>query len=83
MENKWYFIKEVGNLGGNDQDEWNLFHSYVLMKKVCILKRSENTEKENNYYINAIKKYGGNPILIDDSNINRLDECCGILITGR
>ena len=52
------------------------------MKKVCILKRSENTEKENNYYINAIKKYGGNPILIDDSNINRLDECCGILITG-
>lgn len=52
------------------------------MKKVCILKRSENTEKENNYYINAIKKYGGNPILIDVSNINRLDECCGILITG-
>ena len=52
------------------------------MKKVCILKISENTEKENNYYINAIKKYGGNPILIDDSNINRLDECCGILITG-
>ena len=52
------------------------------MKKVCILKRNENTVEENNYYINAIKKYGGNPILIDDSNINRLDECCGILITG-
>ena len=52
------------------------------MKKVCILKRCENTEVENNYYIKAIKKYGGNPILIDESNINRLGECLGILLTG-
>lgn len=52
------------------------------MKKVCILKRRENTKEDNNYYINAIKKYGGNPILIDESNINRLEECLAILLTG-
>ena len=34
MENKGNFIYEVGNLKGNDQDEGNLFHYYVLCNKI-------------------------------------------------
>lgn len=52
------------------------------MKNVCVLKRDENTKEENNMYMEAIRKYGGNPILIDDANFGRLNECGGILITG-
>lgn len=52
------------------------------MKNVCVLKRDENTKEENNMYMEAIRKYGGNPILIDDANFERLNECGGILITG-
>lgn len=52
------------------------------MKNICILKRSENTEEENLYYIKAIEKYGANPILIDSNNIKELNKCSGILLTG-
>ena len=52
------------------------------MKNICVLKRDENTEIENDFYINAIKKYGGNPILIDNNNVDNIYNCSGILITG-
>lgn len=52
------------------------------MKNVCVLKRDENTKEENHMYMEAIKKYGGSPILIDEANLDRLNECGGILITG-
>lgn len=52
------------------------------MKKICVLKRSENTDVENEAYLNAISKFGGNPILIDRDNIDELKNCSGILITG-
>lgn len=52
------------------------------MKKVCVLKRSENTDEENRYYLTAIKKFGGIPILIDENNLDKLEECSGIVITG-
>ncbi len=32
--------------------------------------------------MDAIRKYGGNPILIDEDNLNLLNKCSGILITG-
>lgn len=52
------------------------------MKKVCILKRTENTKEENKYYQNAIKSFGGEPLLIDENNLDQLESCQGILITG-
>ena len=52
------------------------------MKNVCVLKRKENTKEENSLYMDAIRKYGGNPILIDEDNLNLLNKCSGILITG-
>lgn len=52
------------------------------MKKVCILKRIENTEEENEYYKNAIKNFGGVPLFIDEDNLNQLEDCQGIVLTG-
>lgn len=52
------------------------------MKNVCILKRTENTKEENEYYIRAIEKFGGTPILIDEDNLDELKNCLGIVITG-
>ena len=52
------------------------------MINICILKRDENTEEENNNYCKAIKKYGANPILIDKNNLEELNKCSGIIITG-
>ncbi len=52
------------------------------MKKVCILKRIENTKEENDYYQNAIKSFDGEPLLIDESSLDQLESCQGILITG-
>lgn len=52
------------------------------MKKVCVLKRKENTMAENQFYLNAISKFGGSPILMDEDNIDELKECFGIIITG-
>lgn len=52
------------------------------MKKVCILKRVENTEEENEYYQNAIKNFGGTPLLIDEDHLDQLETCQGIIITG-
>lgn len=52
------------------------------MKKVCILKRIENTKEENDYYQNAIKSFDGEPLLIDENNLQQLGTCQGILITG-
>lgn len=52
------------------------------MKKVCILKRIENTEKENEYYQDAIKSFDGEPLLIDENNLQQLGICQGIVLTG-
>ena len=52
------------------------------MIKIGILKRKENNDDENILYMNAIKKYGGTPILIDKSNIEEINGCNGIIITG-
>lgn len=53
-----------------------------MMKKVCILKRFENTEEENKYYQNAVQMFGGIPLLIDEDNLHQLEMCQGIIITG-
>ena len=52
------------------------------MKKVCILKRNENGVYENRMYKKAIKEFGMDPIFINESNLNLLKECSGILLTG-
>ena len=50
MENRGYSIYEVGNLGGNDQDEWNLFHSFVLSEISIIWLKIR-------VYLEIIKRY--------------------------
>lgn len=52
------------------------------MVKICILKRNENTKKENEFYHQAIKKYGGYPVFINKENLFELENCGGILLTG-
>ena len=52
------------------------------MKNIAILKRKENNDVINSYYINAIKKFGGNPILINENNFLDIKKCQGVLITG-
>ena len=49
---------------------------------ICILDRIENSEEENQYYSEAIKKYGGIPIFINEDNVDKLNMCKGIVITG-
>lgn len=57
------------------------------MKKIGILIRSENGKYENNYYINAVLKFGGEVILINDldsisSVLDKVSKLDGILLTG-
>ena len=53
------------------------------MKIVAVLDRYENNkEMEDKYYLEAIKKFGGVPILINEYNLEMLDLCGGIVLTG-
>lgn len=52
------------------------------MKIVAVLNRMENSKEIDSYYLNAIKEFGGIPLLINESNIELLKLCGGILITG-
>lgn len=55
--------------------------------KILLLRRLENTEEENGYYIDAIKRFGGEVLIIDedineDSLIANLKIVTGILLPG-
>lgn len=53
------------------------------MKIVAILDRYENAKEiEDKYYLQAIKKFGGVPVLINECNLEMLDLCGGIVLTG-
>lgn len=53
------------------------------MKLVAVLDRSENSKEiEDKCYLNAIKKFGAVPILINEYNLELLNLCGGILLTG-
>ena len=53
------------------------------MKLVAVLDRYENSKEiEDKCYLSAIKKFGGVPILINEYNLELLDLCGGILLTG-
>ena len=53
------------------------------MKIVAVLDRYENSkDNEDKYYLNAIKKFGGVPILINEYNLELLNLCGGVLLTG-
>jgi len=57
------------------------------MKKIIVLIREENDDVRNKYYIDAIKKFGGEVVLVYDSDDirlvkNKVEEADGILLTG-
>lgn len=53
------------------------------MKIVAVLDRYENAKEiEDKCYLEAIKKIGGIPILINEYNLEMLDLCGGIVLTG-
>lgn len=53
------------------------------MKIVAVLDRYENAKNtEDKYYLEAIKKFGGVPILINEYNLEMLELCGGIVLTG-
>lgn len=52
------------------------------MKIVGVLYRLENSKEIEMNYLKAIKKYGGVPLLINEYNLDLLNICKGILITG-
>lgn len=53
------------------------------MKIVAVLDRYENNKEiEDKYYLEAIKKIGGVPVLINECNLEMLDLCGGIVLTG-
>ena len=53
------------------------------MKIVAVLDRYENNKEiEDKYYLEAIKKFGGVPVLINECNLEMLDLCGGIVLTG-
>ena len=53
------------------------------MKIVAVLDRYENNKEiEDKYYLEAIKKFGGVPVLINEYNLEMLDLCGGIVLTG-
>ncbi len=52
------------------------------MKLVAVLNRIENSKEIDNYYLAAIKKFGGIPLLIDETNLELLKFCRGVLLTG-
>lgn len=57
------------------------------MSKFLLLLRSENTEAENKYYIQAIEEFGGEVVFARDTDsyddvLKVLQEVCGILLPG-
>ncbi len=52
------------------------------MKIVAVLNREENSKEIDKYYLDAIKLFGGIPLLINESNLELLKLCGGILLTG-
>ncbi len=52
------------------------------MRLVAVLERTENSKEIEFYYLDAIKKFGGIPILINFYNLELLNLCGGILLTG-
>ena len=52
------------------------------MKIVAVLNRMENSKEIDKYYLDAVKKFGGIPLLINESNLDLLKLCGGILLTG-
>lgn len=52
------------------------------MISIGILKREENTKEENEFYKNAVLKYGARPVLIDSSNLQLLEGCSGLILSG-
>lgn len=52
------------------------------MKIIAVLNRMENPKEIDRYYLNAIELFGGFPLLIDESNLELLKLCGGILLTG-
>ena len=57
------------------------------MKKFLLLLRSENTEEENNLYIKAITKYGGEVLFVCDTDtkeelLSALTQVEGVLLPG-
>ena len=57
------------------------------MAKFLLLLRSENTEKENRFYIEAIQRFGGEVVFISDTDsyddvLHALDSVSGVLLPG-
>ena len=52
------------------------------MKIIGILKRGENTKEENQYYEDAVKKFGAMSCFLTEKNLEKIEKCSGILITG-
>lgn len=57
------------------------------MKKIVVLIREENDDIRNKYYINAIKQFGGEVVLIYDNDdislvSRKVDGADGVLLTG-
>ena len=57
------------------------------MAKFLLLLRSENTEKENRFYIQAIQRFGGEVVFISDTDsyddvLHALDSVSGVLLPG-
>lgn len=52
------------------------------MKLVAVLNRMENSKEIDKHYLDAIEKFGGIPLLIDETNLELLKFCGGILLTG-
>lgn len=52
------------------------------MKLVAVLNRMENTKEIDKYYLNAVSNNGAIPILINESNLELIKFCGGVLLTG-
>ena len=52
------------------------------MKLVAVLDREENSKEIDKNYLNAISNNGAIPILINENNLNLLNICGGVLLTG-
>ena len=52
------------------------------MKLVAVLNRYENSKETDLYYMKALKKFEATPVLINEDNLDLLEKCGGILLTG-
>ncbi len=52
------------------------------MTIIGILKREENIKEENKYYEDAVKKFGAVPCFLTEINLEKIEKCSGIIITG-